>query len=327
MATNAYIEGKKHLVLKTHDVTAAWGKGSGCLKNIGLANRAFCIYFYAKQKVEANLMSANYNKMASSLENCLRTGYGWGDCDDLEEVFQHVLKNGGKYTNGKTESYNGGANKSHPVYVSNGPKGCVKFLKAVDAERTKLKTAAQKIAAETQTLRGMTKSGGPTADDHQKIKNQLKKVKDAADATQHLIWLVDVEVNTRVSSGLMDATSVDKITKYSKASGSVISKSLKFVDVLGKINDGLKAYDQTLKAGGSESTARAVAALNFTISYIPIISNFYGPIIQEIPGFISNMTRVIGSHAYSAENISSLKARSGGAQSPQCPKCGLSRTL
>jgi len=330
MATNVYINGSKHLVLRSRDITAAWGKGPFYTKRIALANTAFCVYYHAKKKIDDMVLDPKHSQMAASLRNCLRSGYHFNpmsDCDDLEEVFNHVVKNRGKYKDSKTADYNGGPQTVLPMRVPNGPKGCVNFLKAIDSERAKLKAAAIKLATETQKLSRMPKPASGSKSDHDKIKQQLGKIKSAADATQHMMWLVNTEVNARVPSGSLSASGLAKIGSATEKGMATVGRTLKFVDVLGKINDGMKAYDATLRAGGSDSTAKAVAALNVAVSYVPIISSFYGPIIQGVPGLIASMTSVIGSNAHSAANLNSLRAKGGAHIGATCPQCKLPRRL
>ena len=251
----AYWEGTRQAQLTRSQVTASWGRPgvahSGT--SIGFANRAFEIYHSAHQSISRCSDYGHQRQMMSSLHDAARTGWGLG-VDDLEEAFQHLDSNGGRWTDNATKSYFGGRNKVFHSTLVTAPVSTVNFMNAIDSRVAELRTIMNRYHQQARTL-------SRAADGHQwaQVGTGLGEIKSWGERAKPFLWMVP--------------TVQDRL-------GQAVS----FTGVLSNIHSGLNTYGLSIRAGFDSDTATAIAALRTAMGWVPVLGDFYGRAVDLIPG-------------------------------------------
>lgn len=280
---NAYLNGTHHACVTSTNVKAAWAHGPNAHRVLDATNRAFCIYYHARQALDELATDANYSKMTATLDDCLTEGWGKG-VSDMKEALWHYAKQT-VWTDENTELYGGGDGRCYRAsLISNMPRGPANFMTALDGKLPELGKAMkvyQEKCDALKTLNGKSKS------DWAKVRAAAGDVSKAADAVQHLAFLMPSVVDAHVLPSRVG----DKLSyaaEVAESGATWVKRGVKFVDVLGKITDGLKLYDEAEKAfDGDEGTMMAYAGLYVAVNHIPIVGTFYGPFIEKFPGMIN----------------------------------------
>jgi len=251
-----YWAGNRLAHLERTDISAGWGSGSHSGTRIVFVNEVFQFWHDARQNIRSCLDATHKQAMTRELEDAGRTGWGVGLNDDLEEAFQHITNNRGRWTDNYTTNYFGGQNK---VFRRGGlveaPGSVVTFANAVDGKFATLRSAMNDFNQQTQTLdRQLTTS----RTDWDTIGTALTQVKNWGERAKPFLWArprVQARVGTAVS----------------------------FTNALGNIHSGLTTYTSARRAGFPQGPAAAIGVLRTAVSYVPVLGNYYGGMVDLIP--------------------------------------------
>ncbi|MGD9561563.1 MAG: hypothetical protein AB7F88_04670 [Pyrinomonadaceae bacterium] len=292
---NQYWNGTAHAKLAPADITASWGSGDHSLIRIDAANRAFCIYYWAKKTLIDSAGDSHWNAMYSALNDCATSGSGVG-ADDLQEALDHIDSNGGRWSDDETTSYFGGNGKSYKrPLIQDMPVACANFLSAVDDKLPALQTALREYQEKCQALERLRLTPESTTNWEQ-IKTAIDAVKNSAQAAKPLMWLVPAAVQANVPR-LTTGPAAARIEAFSQAGTARISQAISFLDTIGNIHDGLTVYvDATTAFRGDRRAGLAFAALSYALTFVPILGTFYGTIVQKIPGLVTSWTEFMADY-------------------------------
>lgn len=253
---NDYWNGTRQASLTRGQISAPWGAGDYSANRIALANRAFEIYYQAHRRISACTNGPHRNQMLTSLHDAAQTGWGLFDgVHDLEEAFEHLTDNGGRWTDSATGTYFGGAQKVFPRALTEGPVSCVNFLNAVDSNMSQLRGILERYTAQVQQI-----SEAQRQDDWRTVGIVLSQVKDWGERAKPFLWWAPSTVQRPL--GL----------------------TLAFVEVLSHIHSGLTTYANSIGAGLDSRTSIALGALRTAVGFLPVLGDFYGAAIDMVPG-------------------------------------------
>ncbi len=281
---NKYWDGDEHAVLKKEDVSASWG--SGHPRRIDAANRAFCIWYHGQKTLSENVTSKSWSLMFKSMNDCGRTGWGFG-VSDLEEAFDHLIKNNGKWTDNNTANYYGGKGKSYKWgLISDVPEGCANFLTAVDNQLPKLKKAITEYQKSCQALQTIKLTKSPS--DWEKVKTHVDNIKTSIDyGVKPLTWIMPATITAHLPINSNTLPRMNNIEDLADGIYSRAGKAVTFLDTVGKIHDCMTIYVDATKAfDGDRRVGVAFAALSYALTFVPVLGGFYGAIVQKIPGLV-----------------------------------------
>ena len=288
LTNNQYWNGDAHAVLSRETISADWGSGNHSGTRIDMANRAFCIYYHAKQALNDSATENHWTDMYNSLNDCATEGWGMG-VDDLQEALDHIDQNNGRWTADNTENYYGGSGKSYNQgIISDAPQSCVNFLDAVDDKLPQMQEAMQVYQTKCQALQRLQLTQ-ESSTDWEEIKNHIDTVKTSAERVKPLLWLVPAALEANIPRFSAGTTAAQRIDAFASGTTTRVNQAIKFLDVVGNIHDSLTVYvDATAAMGGDRRAGVAFASLSYAMTFLPILGGFYGTIIQKIPGLITN---------------------------------------
>lgn len=256
--SNEYWDGSRQASLERSQITAGWGRAgvehSGA--SIGLANRAFEVYYSAHRSISAGGGAGHSVQMLAALHEAGRTGWGSG-VSDLEESFEHLVAHGGGWSDNNTKDYFGGPNKIFQRTLVTGPEGPVNFLNAVDANVESLRGICTRY--ETQ-VRELTTAVG--SDNWAQIGRTLGEIKSWGERAKPVLWWAPA---------------------YERRLGQAVS----LTDVLGRIHTAATMYGSSRSAGFDPRSAAALSVLRGAVGLVPVLGDFYGRAIEMIPGLAS----------------------------------------
>jgi hypothetical protein len=320
---NQYWNGTEHAVLERGDISASWGSGDHSGVKIDAANRAFCIYYHAKQSLTESAGEAHWSEMNRTLRDCARRGWGRG-VNDLQEALHHIDVNGGSWTDNNTRNYYGGRGKSYSRGLIQGmAEGPASFLRAVDDKLPDLQNALTQYQEKCGELAGMRLTENSQSE-WEVFKSKIEAVKTSAERAKPLMWLVPAAVTANLPATTSGYAAARRIEEFASSGGRRLNQSIKFLGVVTSINDGLTVYaDATRAMGGDRRAGVAFAALNFALTFVPVLGSFYGGIVSRIPGLISNWTDFMQEYHASRLNPEAHLRRQAARPRPwQCDICG-----
>lgn len=265
--TTAYWNGTREAHLEANQISARWGHGDWCGDRIRFANEIFHFWFAARQAINACTNSAQRQAMTRELEDAGTAGTGFG-IDDLEEAFDHMDHQGGRWTaEAGSYSYCGGANK---VFRSGGiindlPKPFKTFADAVDAKFQSVRNATRHFDEATQSIDRQLASRQP---DWDQIATALGQIKDWGERAEPFLW-------TRPRTAAAVRTTVS------------------FADALGNIHAGATSYVQARQAHFPHGVAAAIGGLRTTVGFVPVLGTYYGAMVDLIPTLHTWYTNLI----------------------------------
>lgn len=255
---SSYRNGTEKASLAASDITASWADDDRLSGHLQVANRAFDLYHTAITNIHQVPDSDQRSRMQEKLSNAARSGWGWG-VSDLNEAFEHLADNNGKWSDNNVKSYMGGPNKCINEMLIKGPSAAVNFLNAADE-------GAAVLTAETERFR-REKARAENArqrDDWETVGTAIGNIKTGAEVITPWLWTAPA---------------------YQR----VGSRTIAFADVCGKMHGGAKAYvDMRNQAGWSRNESAAYAALVVAVDFLPVLGSFYGEALKMLPGMISS---------------------------------------
>ena len=326
--SNDYWFGTKHAVLKQGDVMAAWANKPG----LSASNKAFCIWYNGRKTAQEMLTkdAKKYTLLTKSLEDCGRTGWGWG-INDLEEAFQHLSKNNGKWIDQKTSPYcyNGLSGVSNGTkggtFITNTslPESTRNFLTAVDSALSNMKNAMRIYQKNCAVLNSIKPSPSSPPTDWEKVKKGIDIVKDSAQNVSRYAWLAPATIDALLPQTNLNLARTGRISDFTDGLSTRMNQTVTFFDVVGKIHDSMTLYVEANRAFGDQRVGAAFGALSFALNYLPVLGGFYGEIVKRIPGLVENWKTFIIDYTYRFENPIAWGTSQERQQIPQrCEICG-----
>jgi len=270
---NEYWAGNRQAVLTRNQIDAAWGapgvEHSG--GSIGCANRAFEIYFRAHQQISQCQDADHTRVMMDSLHSAGREGWGihWPGSDhpdDLEEAFQHIANNNGRWRCNNTSIYMGGPNKAYQRNLIRAPTSTVSFLRAVDRNMATLRSVLSSYGSQVQTL-----NQARQRNQWQAVGSALTNIKNGAQRAKPFLWMAP-------------------------AAERVAGRTVTFARVLSNLHAGLTTYGQASGSGLDTSTSAALGAMQTAVRFVPVLGSFYGHAIAMIPGLHRWFQQLVQDH-------------------------------
>ena len=261
--SNTYWQGGEQVTLTRDMITAAWAQPgvSNSGRGIALANRAFDLYYHARRNIDACPDAAHKNAMDRELVDAATTGWGTG-VDDLQEAFQHLASNGGRWTDEATENYYPQRTGVFPLSQAGagivlGPQAMVNFLDACDKKVKTLKDACEHFNTQTAIL-----EQAQQADNWSRVGTVLGEVNVWGDRAKPFLWMAP-------------------------ATQERLGRVVGFAGTLGNIHSGLTTYVNARKAGMDQGLSAGLGALQTAIGWVPVLGGFYGKAIEMIPGLVT----------------------------------------
>ncbi len=154
MQPNIYSEGAQQASLSRDQIQAGWGRGDGAGARIRVLNEAFRLYHRYRNRIE-RLARRDWGTswaMLRELEDAGDTGWDSG-VQDLDDAFQHLIKNSGQWTDQSSRAYWGLNEPSvYRVQVLDAPAAAANFLAAVNGKLKRLGDLAAEFRYTAQAL-------------------------------------------------------------------------------------------------------------------------------------------------------------------------------
>src|SRR5262249_8787905 len=132
-------------------------------------------------------------------------------------------------------------------------------------------------------------SSAQSTSDWETIKSNIDGIKRSAERIKPLLWLLPAAVKTWLPQTPVAMDAAMRIEAFADAAAPRFDQAITFVGVVGKIHDAMTVYVEATKAlGGDQRTALAFSALSYAMTFVPVLGDFYGTIVQKIPGLINN---------------------------------------
>ncbi len=209
--------------------------------------------------------------MMDALHSAGREGWGihWPGSDhpdDLEEAFQHIANNGGRWVDDNTSIYFGGPNKAFQRSLIRAPTSTVSFLRAVDRNMSVLRAVFTSFGEQVRALNQAWRNHRWRA-----VGSALGEIKTGASRAKPFLWM-------------------------SPAAERVAGQTVTFVGALSNIHGGLTTYAQASSSGLDSPTAAALGAMRTAVSFVPVLGTFYSNAIAMIPGLHRWFQQLIRNH-------------------------------
>ena len=285
--SNAYWEGRKLAKLTQKDVTAKWGRpdnsGPAHARRIAAANKIFELWYILRNKAKGN------PKMLKALESLGRTGWGLGKDDDLEEAFQHLAKNNGKWVyEAGCKSMNAMPLLGLPNYVGNMPTSITNFATALNSKFLAMDKLVRIYRTNTQTIIGIQRKTNKTSSDWDNIGKALVKI----GRYQNLIKEID--------------DFAPKSSTFSYGASKYASRITSLASIFSNIHSGVTTYYKLRGTGHSQNQALAMGALNTAIYFVPVLGTFYARMFEGIPKLEAGFKQIINQRVLELERVAQL---------------------
>ena len=293
---NIYWDGNKHVVLKREDVSASWIKKDTTGVGLLAVNKAFCLWYHGRQIVKKNqaeyVDSLGSNKIvpldfsvSESLDYCGDSGFGRG-VRDLDDVFKHLIKNNGKWTDENASwSYNG---RGRSIGAGVIPTSIVNFLKAVDATRPNINKAVREYNQLTQKLSNLKITGDAPVTELNTANKIIKAIGKSAQTIKRYSWLIPAEKKGIVHKNIT-ISGINTMGDANRALSSGVAKGISYAGTVFKILDLVETYEKSYRAfNGDRRMALCFATLSYAVNLIPVLGAFYGEYFKHI-GSITSM--------------------------------------
>jgi hypothetical protein len=204
------------------------------------------------------------------LQASARTGWGHG-VNDLEEAFEHLADNGGRWTDGNVRMYGGGPSGSGAI---NG-HGCfttaqfaANFFWAIDERVKKTQEAASEHVAKADKMATMfennpnwNKNGTKEWGEFGEV---LKSIEKNAERVASSMWI-------------FGSQRADDISEHIETGNQLLTAA-------NEVRGAVEMYDQGMRAGFGAGGSAALVVAKRAADAIPVLGELYGEVIGMIPG-------------------------------------------
>ncbi len=263
---NVYWNGRFQARLSPSQVSVSWGAPGArpVNRSIEFVNRAFEIYYLAKNNISDVSDHDHRTSMSLQLLDAARSGYGFG-VSDLEEALVHLVSNSGRWVDEDSSQYNGGGKKAFGGGLVRGPTSIVNFMCSIDDKMINLKDCVSDFGLRKQSLLSSyveigRQNAGPTpAESWTQFGTAMNELKTWGGHAKPFLWLAP-------------------------ATQTLVGNTVSFVNVISQIHTGLTTYGNCMRAGIPTNSSIALSAAGAAMTWVPVLGGFYGKAIEMIPG-------------------------------------------
>lgn len=257
--SNKYWSASEQAYIEQSNVEAAWGKPGVSYSSVavGCLNFAFEVFYTAKTSILQCEDASQRAGMLKELHGAATDGWGSG-VQDLDDAFEHLIANNGKWTGSHTSNYYGGPGKIFKPanMILEAPTAAVNFLNSVDDKMTTLREAIAQFNTQAQQV-----AQAQQANDWAKASKALKDIKDYGGKAKHLLW-------------------------WAPKAKIVVERASSFAGILGEFTSALDLYERGLQAGLPREVSASLVALRTAMQFVPVLGSMYGQIVDGIPGLV-----------------------------------------
>lgn len=252
--SNNYWLGLEQAYLDRSQIDAEWGHGDNSGIRIQFVNRAFEIFYLGRQRIRTCPNAEQARRMERDLEDAAREGWGFG-ISDLEDAFEHLAANQGRWRDGATKCYFGARDKLFQAMLVEAPISVVNFVNAVDERIASIREAAAQHASRAGTATQALESQQWTL-----LDRALGEVVEVAERIEPLLWVGSLEDAPRW-----------------------LQRAASFADAVGALNDALAMYRSSIQAGFGPGVGATMASLRGALNYLPVLGSYYGLALDLVP--------------------------------------------
>jgi hypothetical protein len=226
-----------------------------------------------------NAVSRAKKAAKDDLQDSARAGWGHG-VNDLEEAFEHLAKNGGRWTDNNVRMYGAGGSGSgaingHGVYTT--AQFAYNFFNSIDAKMKAAAEAAQEhMRAADKLAEAAAKDGWNKVGTKQweQVGEALVKIQHVSDHLQKHLWLVcpKFEVPDVVNDALETCD--------------------KFVGAATEVRGAVEAFDKCQRAGFGTGASALLTVLKTGMGKVPVLGEVYAEAIGLIPEIASGFQAI-----------------------------------
>jgi hypothetical protein len=230
------------------------GKGmAGSANAYNFINRAFEIFWRARNKIKECPNKKQRRKMTEELEDAGTTGNGWG-ISDLAEAFDHYVDCDGGWNDTDADTYHPDA--KYAVYdgIAAGPTAIVNFMNALEGKAATLGKGIVEYQTQVEDL-----ANEGSKDGWDSVGDILDDINTWGGRVKKFLWLAPKVVE------------------------ETTNKVLSATGVLKKIHEGVDTYFTARDAGFPDGTSAAIAALKASMEFVPLLGGLYGKAVDLLP--------------------------------------------
>ncbi len=298
---NQYSNGSTLAELSQNQITASCGRGEYCGARIQVINEAFRLYYRYRRAIEP-LSRTNWNAywaMWRELEDAGDTGWGIGVCD-LDDAFDHLIRNGGRWTDENTKPYWGlNLPSVYRQQIFDAPMAAANFLTAVNGK-------LRRLANLLDRYRNVAQRPG-------EVQGKLRELREIAEEAQTLAWILPEEgtpedLYDRLIEGL---DRLNQAVEVLETMGVGFRRSVQTVltvsDWLTRADEAARTFVSAREAGMDSRVAAAWAVLGQAVSYVPVLGGFYSEIVNQAPGLVAGFRRLVQDYTRRIDRLSSAR--------------------
>jgi hypothetical protein len=283
---NGYWLGTDKATLYPNSVQADWGSGEHSGSSIRFCNKAFDIFYQARQAWLNIQWRVHAEKVKEVLEVCGTTGWGIG-VHDMRDAFDHYANSGGYWVDEDVANYYGGSEKVFDKFVT-APVSIVNFMTAVDEKGAKhlatatedYKDGVRRLAQLDLNERSLSKS--KVEKDFERSVKIISELKKRAEQVKPWLWTAPA---------------------WESHTGKLISVT----NVIDKFDQGILTYTAFRMTGFESVESAAFAAMREAVGYVPVLGKFYQKAIDMIPGLASNFESTVKTYHSTIERAMSAR--------------------
>jgi hypothetical protein len=257
--SNRYWNASDQASIQQSGVDADWGRPGVPYSSVavGCLNFAFEVFYTAKTNILQCEDASQRAGMLSKLHDAATNGWGRG-VQDLDDAFEHLIANGGRWTDSHTSNYYGGPGKIFKPanMILEAPTAAVNFLDSVDDKMKSLREAIAQFSSQAQQV-----TQAQQANDWARASTALNGIKDYGGRVKYLLW-------------------------WAPRARMVVERANSFAGILGEFTSALDLYQRGLQAGLPREVSASLVALRTAMQFVPVLGSMYGQIVDGIPGLV-----------------------------------------
>ncbi len=243
-------------------------------------NFAFLLYYYgmrfAKGVKQADAKAGKV--LRDDLRAAATSGWGFG-VKDLEDAFEHVADNDGRWSDNKAKPYYGALGRYGAV-----PVAAFNFFGAIDSRMAEARTLADQHEKASERMAAALEVGTPQ---WQKAGEALSTIQTISGNMERFLWLVPVAVAGGPSIILHRVDAVVDMVEKGNEIGS------KFLSAISDTRAAVETFDSAMRAGFTTEQGLLLAALQKVAGAVPVLGEVYAQAICLIPEIASMFQTIV----------------------------------
>jgi hypothetical protein len=256
----------------------------------GVMNNAFRIWHDARGLI-SNVSDVKIKSlMAAQLNEAGYNGAG-GGVDDLDEAFDHLAKNSGKWKDSDIYGFDtsgwyaggkiGGVTKEAQVGYVKIPEAVGNFLDSLNEKAKTLAKNLKDLQHHGSTVLNTVKPGGVA-------EAALPRV-GSAQWTQMGEGLKWVDKAHQGAAGLLWLAAADE-----KGAAAMTHSALgELFGAVGKVRGAVETYDKARTAGWAGMEGAGFTAICEGMAYLPVLGSYYKAAFETLPGISAGFTAIV----------------------------------